>query len=234
MSITDKINALYAKAEGTDNEHEAEIFAAKAAELLAEHNLTRSDLGSPEEYGKKTTPFTIGGGPYGLTRVAMLNNIARVNGLFMVYNDRWVDGKRCYDADLFGHLPTIDMVLSLFTQLDTLGLRQMKKVKGSYNVSTVSARRSFLLGFISEVATRLEKANKAADEESDGCLLPALIDERTRAEQLARETYRHLRTNRSRGVYDQQSAAAGAAAGRTADIGGPRVGATRAQIGAGR
>lgn len=43
-AIMDRIAKLLAKAKGTDNENEAAIFAAKAAELLAEHNLTEAQL----------------------------------------------------------------------------------------------------------------------------------------------------------------------------------------------
>lgn len=44
--IIAKIKALIAKAEGTDNEHEAATFMAKAQELLAQHQIDASALGS--------------------------------------------------------------------------------------------------------------------------------------------------------------------------------------------
>lgn len=44
QKIIDKIKALIAKAKGTSNEHEAEIFAAKARELLDKHQLSLNDL----------------------------------------------------------------------------------------------------------------------------------------------------------------------------------------------
>lgn len=43
-SILDKVSKLMAKAKKTDNEHEAAIFAAKAAEMLAKHNLDEAQL----------------------------------------------------------------------------------------------------------------------------------------------------------------------------------------------
>lgn len=42
--IKSKIAALLAKAKGTDNEHEAEAFLAKAQELLEQHQLALGDL----------------------------------------------------------------------------------------------------------------------------------------------------------------------------------------------
>jgi len=46
--IAKKIRALLAKARGTENEHEATMFAAKAAELLQTHNLAEADLGGED------------------------------------------------------------------------------------------------------------------------------------------------------------------------------------------
>lgn len=49
--IAETIRALLAKSQGTDNEHEAAAFAAKAAELLQKHNL---DLASVEAAARTT------------------------------------------------------------------------------------------------------------------------------------------------------------------------------------
>lgn len=46
--MKDKIAKLLAKAEGTDNEHEAEAFMAKVHQLLAEHNIAMAELKTPE------------------------------------------------------------------------------------------------------------------------------------------------------------------------------------------
>lgn len=49
MKLIDKIRALKAKAEKTDNEHEAAAFAAKVQELLTKHNLHISDVEIDDE-----------------------------------------------------------------------------------------------------------------------------------------------------------------------------------------
>ena len=48
MEIREKIRALLAKAQGTNNEHEADAFIAKANELLEKFQLTINDI-MPEE-----------------------------------------------------------------------------------------------------------------------------------------------------------------------------------------
>lgn len=47
--IKAKIAALLAKAKGTDNEHEAGAFLAKAMELLEQHQLTMADIDSADD-----------------------------------------------------------------------------------------------------------------------------------------------------------------------------------------
>tara|TARA_B100000678_G_scaffold287994_2_gene295587 strand:+ start:2227 stop:2931 length:705 start_codon:yes stop_codon:yes gene_type:complete len=52
-SILERVRKLMAKAKGTTNEHEATIFAAKAAELLAKHNLDEAMVREHEAKGEQ-------------------------------------------------------------------------------------------------------------------------------------------------------------------------------------
>lgn len=51
MTIVEKIRALLAKAASTDNQHEAEIFFAKAHELMDAHQLEAADLETDDPVG---------------------------------------------------------------------------------------------------------------------------------------------------------------------------------------
>lgn len=59
--IKDKLRALLAKAEGTDNEHEAEIFMSKVNELLERHQLEMHEIrkdADPISMEKGTVKFS--------------------------------------------------------------------------------------------------------------------------------------------------------------------------------
>lgn len=60
-AVLDRISKLMAKAKGTNNEHEAAIFMAKAAEMLAKHNLSEALL---RERDVNRSEGPIGGHPY--------------------------------------------------------------------------------------------------------------------------------------------------------------------------
>lgn len=95
-ALMDRISKLLAKAKGTNNEHEAAIFAAKAAELLAEHNLTEAML-SARDATREQGP--IGRHPFG-TRVPDAWRERVVVGCAKLYFCRIVFGVDARDKPL--------------------------------------------------------------------------------------------------------------------------------------
>lgn len=61
MTIVEKIKALLAKAASTDSQHEAEIFLAKAHELMEKHQLEAGDLETDDPINKETGATANGG-----------------------------------------------------------------------------------------------------------------------------------------------------------------------------
>lgn len=57
MSIADKIRALFTKARGTDNPHEADAFYAKAHELMVKYNIEEDTLGAKSDLVKGSARY---------------------------------------------------------------------------------------------------------------------------------------------------------------------------------
>lgn len=86
--IKAKIAALLAKANGTDNEHEADTFLAKAMEMLDQHQLSMADLDDQEDpvkwyAGLDCTKWTAS------WQVDLYSAIARLYGCRSVKNHQW-------------------------------------------------------------------------------------------------------------------------------------------------
>lgn len=103
MTIVEKIKALLAKAASTDNQSEAELFLAKAHELMEKHQLDAGDL-------EKDDPIT-GEGYYqkGSTKAApdwdfmLIFNVARYFGCKAIRMEKYVgNGKSQWVMDLVG------------------------------------------------------------------------------------------------------------------------------------
>lgn len=90
-ALLDQIAKLKAKAEGTNNPHEAELFAAKVAELLAKHNLDEAMLRS-RDADREQGP--IGEHPYGLRvpdawRERIMAGVAKLYYCKLLYTRRY-------------------------------------------------------------------------------------------------------------------------------------------------
>lgn len=90
--IKTRIQALLAKANGTNNEHEAELFLAKAMELLQEHQLNIADLvdaGDPILKHVGLSQATSGHA----WRWKIYSAVARLYGCKSIHVDKAVPGK---------------------------------------------------------------------------------------------------------------------------------------------
>jgi hypothetical protein len=103
MNIVDKIKALLAKAASTDNQAEAELFLAKAHELMEKHQLDAGDL-------EKDDPIAFEGYyQKGSTKAApdwdfmLIFNVARYFGCKAIRTEKYIGGgKAQWVMDMVG------------------------------------------------------------------------------------------------------------------------------------
>src|SRR3954453_12200647 len=123
-SIDDKVRKLLAKAERTDNEHEAEAFSRKAAELIASHRLDPNRLrGMPDEVVEMRR-IVIGGGPYQRARLQLLLAVAVSNDCRVISETL----RQRQTANVIGVTANLESTELLYTSLDSQAARGMARL----------------------------------------------------------------------------------------------------------
>jgi hypothetical protein len=156
-----RIRKLLAKAERTDNGNEAEAFAAKAAQLIAEHRIDPDhvrDAVAHGELGLRRVP--LGRGAYVRGRLALLTAIGRHHDCEVVY-ETGSDGTTAIVAGFESDLDVTDV---LYTSLLAQATSRASMARGRTPAATQRWRRSFLFGFAERVAELLESARTEAVE----------------------------------------------------------------------
>lgn len=223
-AVIRKIQAMFAKAESTTFQAEAEAFAAKAQELMTAYMVEQHEI-APEDRAAMVTRTHIVHGAYSLDRVRLLYQVADANGVFAYRGgkDRLV---------MFGRADTIDLVLATFVMLDTQLVRHVSRV-GHDHHRPRAFRHAFIVGFSAAVRRRLRERVKAAETTTPGVGL-VLVDAKREAEAFFRAENPGMKLRTTGSSYSSAAGAhAGMAAGRNADLGGARF-AGRAAIGSGR
>jgi hypothetical protein len=248
-NYAEKVAKLIAKAEGTDNQHEAEAFFAKAQELMTEWAITDAMVDaargvSRDEIGQHTF---VHGGVYSPEKGGLAWVVIRANGCKGVYwrsqgrSDRNVEiaGKvfsDWYKLEATGFKSDLDRAAMLESSLQLQMAKAMNaawRAEERSHMRQVENRRwhkSFMEGFASGVAKKLREATaagraaaeKAAKMRGDGTSVELVV--RSRQEQVD-EWYAQcygdsLRTvNSGSRKYDSGAYGAGNVAGSRADVG---------------
>ncbi|MFE9925176.1 DUF2786 domain-containing protein [Streptomyces sp. NPDC005774] len=161
-----KIKALLAKAEDPAAlPEEAELYFAKAAELMAEYGIEQAMLADakPEtdKIGERT--FNVKG-KYMADRSSLLFAIAHALGARNVY---WsltdpLTRKRYRRVRVYAHESTLSRIELLFSSLQLQALNGVQHARSQYGESTIAYRKSWLAGFASSVRNRLDEAEESA------------------------------------------------------------------------
>lgn len=182
-NVLARIRALLAKAESTSFDAEAEAFTAKAQEMMTRHRLDRSTIQRPAGLESEVVGRRLGvDPPYAEAKAMLVGGIAQANGCRTVWT------KDLGFTTVFGFPEDLDGVEELFTSLlvqATAALQREGSKQDRYGRSrTTRFRRSFLLGFATRIAQRLQET---ADETvrtveiETGAELVPILDERARA-----------------------------------------------------
>jgi hypothetical protein len=218
-AVVAKVRALLAKAESTDYPAEADALTAKAQELIARHAIDRLLLEPTPERAPTSINVHVDE-PYARAKALLLAGVAHANGCRTVTNLQWGI------TTVFGYARDLATVQLLHASLLVQATRAVDAAgRGApvgHRTRGRAFRRSFLLGFASEVAGRLRATVDAetaqADATAGGSLLPVLARRDRAVDAALQQAYPRLGRGRRTTVGDGAGFAAGQVAGRTADL----------------
>jgi hypothetical protein len=217
-----RVRKLLAKAEDPAcTEAEAAAFTAKATELIAKYGVDRALLAATDPgvdpVGDRVVRVDP---PYALDKAGLLVGVA-VPLRCRVVQRRERTGVWMH---LFGHASDLERVELLFTSLLVQAAHGLAAVPVPGGHHPAAFRRSWLAGFTSAVHGRLRAAEDAAVAGGGGpSTALVLVDRTVQVEQRVSQAYPRLRTVGPRRL-EGRGRHQGYAAGRTADLGGPRLG----------
>ena len=229
-ALLDKVRKLLAKAEAEGvTPPEAEALTAKAAELMARYGIDKARLGAHSQYDRPSNRIIDIDNPWAQVRAHLLAGIAGAYNCLCVLLSTTRPGARIH---VFGYASDLEradvMYTSLLLQMAT-ALRRAQVPAGARSVRAWN--RSFLLGFVTAVITRIrlaeDNAKKTAREEdktSDGPSTELVLADRSLVVRSQLQEADPV-TRRTRITYSGRGYQDGYRKGEQADIGGTGVGA---------
>ncbi|MGW4364541.1 DUF2786 domain-containing protein [Nocardia takedensis] len=224
-----RVRGLFAKAEGTDNEREAETFRAKAYELLAKHNLDEmkvraSGQQTPESARDNQIIMVRFDIPQRYREQRMLLLSAVMQPFYCKMVDCGEGVVRC-----IGVRAQIDRARFLYSLLTPQMLSSTSKYVPDDpfdHAAVVRERQSFMAGFAATVFKRLMDAAASAINDAGGGAALAVRDLLNRVDAAFKAKFPHT----VKGLAHRHSGAgfdAGARSGNAADVGHTRLGGGR-------
>ncbi|MEG2172351.1 MAG: DUF2786 domain-containing protein [Desulfovibrionaceae bacterium] len=149
--IIEKVRKLYALAEGTDSQEEAESAVLMAQSILHEYNLTLTEADLQEKDGKKCFEHVQDTGTrHHSAWVAILaNNIADAFDSKIIFGTRYINNKKIPYIRFIGVEPDVSLATHTFYYLSGVAIRHKDRNK------TSSQLNHWKIGFADAVGRRL-------------------------------------------------------------------------------
>jgi hypothetical protein len=223
------VRKLLAKAERAATAEEAEIYTAKAVELMARHGIDSALLAAAEPGRDEIGALRVAmSDPYSAGKARLLGWTAAALGCRWVLHGVWAG--KVAAVTVFGHASDRERVELLYTSLQLQATGQLVRVRPPWPGESVAAyRRSWLEGFAEQVHRRLLAAEQRAATAHPGTAAPpgtpgaggvalVLADRREHVDRAFAAAFPRLGTARRR-LLSGTGHAAGAQAGERADLG---------------
>jgi hypothetical protein len=225
-AVLRRVRKLLDKAQGTSNQHEAEAFERKAAELISRHRVDPARLADNDHRQLQLRQVNLGRGTYVRARLALLIAVARPHDVDIVF-ERTADGTV---AHMGGFPADLDLTEVMFQSLHAQAAARMADIRKASAAETRRYRRSFLFGFASRIESILtaEVAAAAASAGGEGGrpgVELALVERQATVKAFVRSELGPVRSARRPGGVLPQGFAAGSAAAGAADVGRSRLAA---------
>jgi len=233
-TLVERVRKLLDKAARTDNQHESEMFARKAAELVARHRI------DPDRLGARTLPddlslleIVVGRGAYVRGRISLLNHIADSHDVRMVFQATTTGTV----ATLAGRREDLSVVEVMYASLHQQVAAKMSDIRSTTGAATQRQRRAFLFGFADRIGEMLAETRAAVEAAAVGSG-PAsnelvLRARRERIDDFAKESWGRVRSAPRPSAVAPDGFARGVAAADNADVGRARL-AGHKSLGRGR
>jgi Protein of unknown function (DUF2786) len=230
-SLVDRVRKLLDKAARTDNEHEADVFARKAAELVARHRIDPARLAEAVSVSDlAVAEISVGRGAYVRARLALLGGIAHAHDVRMVFQATPTGTV----ALLAGHRAELGVVEVIYTSLHQQAGVHMARIRKSTGAATQRDRRAFLFGFADRIGELLNEARSSVEQReptrpgTDGAMTVALKARRDRVDEFAEQTWGKVRSAAQPKTIAMGGYAVGVNAAERADVGRTRLAGRRA------
>jgi len=235
--MLERVRRLLSKAEGAATDAERDAYNGKAAELIARYGIEEALLAAQQTAPQHAADRVVTlDAPYARDKGSLLAAVASPLRVRAVLRSNRQGVGTELSMHLFGMRADLDRVDVLYTSLLVQAAHGLAVVRPRNGYESVAAyRRSWMIGFAYVIQQRLIAAEEAVRVQAEEGRMAngaatgtpsvslVLADRDALVDQVVAEAYPRLRTARSR-MLSGSGSAEGAAAGRRADLGSPRLG----------